>query len=139
MKKILITILIACLPANIFTNNCINQNEYNQLLQQCHTIANRIRKNNDFEPIRQQALKGLQQIHKSIAERFATAGNSGGYKSILDKPGSEFAINLEVIRINHERQVNSLISNTIFIYLRSIGSPTAIQLLTDLTLKQLIG
>lgn len=140
MKKLLTAFLITCLTVSVFPKNNINTHEYNQLLQQCHNIASTIRQNNDFEPIRQRTLKSHQQTTSTIANRFLAGNtrNSSGFQAALNSGSTELQERIEILRMNHEYQVNILISNAISCYLQGVGTPAALQLLNDLTLQSLI-
>lgn len=104
----------------------INKKEYTQLLQDCHTIASRIKQQQDFEIIRQNALRNHQQTMAGLAERFGCKGNE------LQASSIRLQNNLEILRIDHERKVAALIIQAISIYLQSVGTPTAEQLARDL-------
>lgn len=123
------TLAFTCLPANILTHNpVINQNEYNQLLQQCLTIANIIRQNNDFDRIEKNAHASHQKTVDCLAERF---GGSAQVRSQLDA-SHQLQSSLNILRAEHEQRVNALILNAIAFHLRSIGSPTALLLLANI-------
>lgn len=132
-KKFLLALLLLSV-CSINAKPKINKKEYAQLLQDCHIIASRIKGQNDFEIIRQNALRNHQQTIAGLAERFGGKGNErdSSFQRSLRDNSKQLQDNLEILRIDHERKVATLIMQAISIYLQSVGTPTAEQLARDL-------
>lgn len=114
----------------------VSKKEYAALVAQCKAIAERILRENSFEPIKQQALSQFKtQTLPSITERFtAVPGGqrSSAFQAAINGSGEDFQRSLAVLETQHNQQLMNLINNTIASYLSTIGTPAAKQLLADL-------
>lgn len=115
----------------------VNGNEYNTLLSQCRAIRDQIISQHSFEPIRQQALRNFHtQTVPAIAERFTAMGGgqrSSAFQNSIGQAGvTNLQSQLDALEVSHNLQVRAAIVNQISLYLQTVGTPAARQLLADL-------
>lgn len=98
--------------------------EYANLVAQCSVIAARILQENNFEPIKQQALAGYQNTVAAIQNRLG--------KGTRIPVVNNLQVDLAALEAQHNVRVSVLIQNTIVAYLNTVATPAAKKLLADI-------
>lgn len=136
MKKIITLMLILTFATQSLAAGKINNEEYNQLIIQCHNIRTRILQENNFEVIKQYAIQNHQQTIAAIAERFVAqtngAASSPDFVNQLNCGQNQLKNSLAVLEAEHNLKINSLIIKTIIAFLTATNTKTASKLLADL-------
>jgi hypothetical protein len=115
----------------------VNQDEYNALLAQCRSMRDEIIRlaNEEIKVMRQRAITIFEeQTAPMIRERINAMGGSlsPAPKQQVDRARAELENNLAIMSANITAQVSQRIVSSISTYLRSIGTPTALQLLSNI-------
>lgn len=115
----------------------VNQAEYDALLAQCRAMRNEIIRlaNEEIKAMRQRAITIFEeQTAPMIRERINALGGAQGPapKQQVDRARAELENNLAIMSANITAQIPQRIVSSISTYLRSIGTPTALQLLSNI-------
>jgi hypothetical protein len=131
-------IILACTPLLITSkgHKRVSTKEHANLVVQCRAIRDRIIRENNFELVKQQAIQQHRtQVAPSITERFTAMGGgkqSSGLQNAMDAAEKQLGQTLSAMEAQHNLRVIILIANTIDAYLKSVGTPAAMKLLSDL-------
>jgi len=120
MKKIVIMCLLGAFVSQIYSVS--KKDERTNLVLQCRAIRERIRHENNFEIIKQNAIRGSQETNASIEARF-------GFKP--QGTESTLMVNLNALEVEHNIRLNALVVNTITAYLSTLNTPQARGLLAE--------
>lgn len=114
----------------------VNQNEYNSLLKQCLEFKRQFLQLYSFDKIKQETLKNFNEnTLPRIAERFASLeGNqrSGQFLNALSSGGAALERDLNCQEVYYNIQLRNALIENVSTFLRNIGTPAAIKLLSDL-------
>lgn len=140
IRKLIFIALIISFGIQILVAGKIDKKEYQELIAQCQAIRARILRENNFEAIKQEALRRFEQeTVPSLAERFTSLGghgnrnslSSGTFTSQLGSARMGLESNLNVLQAEHNIRLNTLTINTIAAFLNILNTPTSISLLAE--------
>jgi len=135
MKKFII-ILTFLLGTQVSATKKVDKKEYSQLILQCQAIRARTLQENNFETIRQNAIRHYQLTNAQTAERFtAIGGSSTRFSSDLQGTlisDGRLKSSLDALETAHNLRVNALIAQTIIAFLTATNTTAANKLLSEL-------